>query len=343
MDLTKRMPIWPIVVMLTAVVVMGLTVTPAAAQVIKLATLAPDGSTWDLALKEMGADWKRASDGNVELRIYSGGVAGDESDIVRKIRIGQLHAAGLSVVGLSEIDESFEAFGVPLFFEDYDELVAVLHQAEPYFAAKLEDNGFVFLNWAPGGWARLFSSRRAASLDELKQLKLFVTAGDDERVQWWKGNGFRPVPLAATDIATGLQTGMIDAIASTPLIALSFQWFRQTPYMHELKLAPVVGATVISARAWSRISEAQRAELRRAAQEMEDGIFAAVREQDDRAIDAMRERGLTVVETQDEQALTEQARIFAESMQGSIVPTDALSVLREARDTYRRQSSGDAS
>ncbi len=308
---------------------------PASAQVVKLATLAPDGSAWDQALKEMGSSWKQATDGKVDLRIYPGGVAGDESDIVRKMRIGQLHAAGLSVAGLAEIDSSFEAFGIPLFFEDYGELRAVLNATEPYFSAKLEDNGFVFLNWAPGGWARLFSSKQASSVDDMKKLKLFVVAGDDARVQWWKSNGFRPVPLAMTDIATGLQTGMIDALASTPLIALSFQWFRQTPFMHEMKLAPVVGATIISKRMWSRMSASQQEEMLRAAEVMEEKIFTAVQDQDERAVDAMQERGLTVITTDDEDALAQQALTFAESMKGAIVPEEPLAVLTEARDGYR--------
>ena len=327
---------------LAAILVAGSGASVATGQVVKLATLAPDGSAWDQALKTMGAEWRQATDGKLELRIYPGGVAGDESDIVRKMRIGQLHAAGLSVVGLSEIDEAFESFGVPLFFDDYPELIAVLHEAEPYFAAKLEENGFIFLNWAPGGWARLFSARKASSLDELRQLKLFVTAGDDDRVQWWKSNGFHPVPLAMTDIATGLQTGMIDAIASTPLIALSFQWFRQTPYMHQLKLAPVVGATVISARMWNRIPEDQQEELRRAARTMEREIFAAVQEQDERAIQAMQERGLTVVESENAAELSEQAKVFAESMTEKIVPVESLHVLRLARDAYRADAGAES-
>lgn len=325
---------------MVTLVSLALMAMPASAQVVKLATLAPDGSAWDQALKEMSSAWSASTGGGVELRIYPGGVAGDESDIVRKIRIGQLHAAGLSVAGLSEIDESFEAFAIPLFFEDYDELIAVLHEAQPYFSGKLVDNGFVFLNWAPGGWARLFTAERASSLAQLRKVKLFVTAGDDERVQWWKSNGFNPVPLAMTDIATGLQTGMINAIASPPLVALSFQWFRQTPYMHELKLAPVVGATVISKRMWDRLPAEQHEALRRAAAQMEERIFAAVREQDDRAITAMQERGLTVVEADDTESLSEQARVFADSMSGSIVPAESLAVLRRARAKYRDVGEG---
>ncbi|MGB5999995.1 MAG: TRAP transporter substrate-binding protein DctP, partial [Thermoanaerobaculia bacterium] len=123
-----------------------------AATVIKLATLVPDGSVWDKALKEMGADWKESSDGRVTLRIYPGGVAGDEPDVVRKMRIGQIQAASLTVTGLSEIDPAFKVFTIPLFYDSYEELLFVLEAMEPYLAAKLEARGFVFVHWGHAGW-----------------------------------------------------------------------------------------------------------------------------------------------------------------------------------------------
>ncbi|MGB5881593.1 MAG: TRAP transporter substrate-binding protein DctP, partial [Thermoanaerobaculia bacterium] len=194
-----------------------------AATVIKLATLVPDGSVWDKALKEMGADWKESSDGRVTLRIYPGGVAGDEPDVVRKMRIGQIQAASLTVTGLSEIDPAFKVFTIPLFYDSYEELLFVLEAMEPYLAAKLEARGFVFVHWGHAGWVHLFSKDPIRQIDDLKQQKLFVWAGQDDMVQWWMRSGFKPVALAATDIMTGLQTGMIEVLPTTPLAALNLQ------------------------------------------------------------------------------------------------------------------------
>jgi len=316
----------------------GLTSAWAAPRtLIKMATLAPDGSAWDKALKSMGADWHRLTDGEVTLRIYPGGTAGDEADVVRKMRIGQLDAAGITVVGLTEIDDAFEAFGIPLLFDSYEELAGVLDRLEPYFVERLEAQGFVFLNWAHGGWAHLFSGRPVRSVDDLRQVKIFVTAGDDKRVQWWKDNGFQPRALAVTDILTGLQTGMIDAMVTTPLITMSMQWYRRMPYMHNLPLGPVVGANVMTRRAWDRLPEATRAELVVAARKMEGEIFEQISADDERAIELMQERGLTVVDSGDPEEWRRQIRRFSGEMRGHMVPADAFDRMVAARDAVRAE------
>ncbi len=191
--------------------------TPAAAKdVLKLATLAPQGSVWDNALREMGARWTKESAGAVELRIYPGGVAGDEADVVRKIRIGQFQGAALTVTGLAEIDSAFAAFEIPMLFESWDEVDRVLAKLRPELERRLAEKGYVLLLWGHGGWVHLFSRQPIRGVDDLKKQKLFVWAGDDAQVQQWRKNGFQPVALAATDVAMGFQTRMIDVLPTTP-------------------------------------------------------------------------------------------------------------------------------
>lgn len=306
-----------------------------AATIIKLATLVPDGSVWDKALKEMGAEWKQRSGGRVELRIYPGGVAGDEPDVVRKMRIGQIQAASLTVTGLSEIDPVFKVFTIPLFYDSYDELLFVLEAMEPYLTAKLEERGFVFLHWGHGGWVHLFSKNPIRQVADLKHQKLFVWAGQDEMVQWWMRSGFQPVALAATDIMTGLQTGMIEVLPTTPLAALNLQWFRQTPYMHELGLAPLVGATVVSKQAWKKISAEDQEALVAAARRTEEELEKGIPDQDRQAVDAMIQRGLEVIEVEDDSEWRESAREFADTMRESIVPAEALDRALAERKRFR--------
>jgi TRAP-type C4-dicarboxylate transport system substrate-binding protein len=311
---------------LFSTVLLGLFVlaVPAAAAPLKLATLVPDGSIWDRALREMGSDWDAATSGRVTLRIYPGGVAGDETDVVRKMRIGQLHAAALTVGGLSEIDPAFAALGTPLLFDSYDELSHVLAAVGPELERRLEAKGFILLYWAHGGWVHLFSKRPAATLADVKSLKLFAWAGDDARVQLWRRAGFQPVALASTDILTGLQTGLIDAYPTTPLAALSLQWFRETPYMSSLGLAPLVGGVVVSASSWNRIDEADRQELVRIAGGYEERLAAEVPAQDGEAIEQMKQRGLTVVEVEDSAGWKQVADDFAASSRGTLVPAEIL-------------------
>jgi TRAP-type C4-dicarboxylate transport system substrate-binding protein len=261
---------------------------------VKLATLVPEGSIWDRGLRDMGADWQKATNGQQELRIYPGGVAGDEPDIVRKMRIGQLHAASLSVTGLIAIDKSFEIFQIPMFFRSWEELDYVIEGLQPELEKRLAAKGYVFLQWGHGGWVHLFSRQPVRSVPELQKQKIFTWAGNDMMVNLWRGMGFQPVALAATDILTGLQTGMIDVVPTTPLAALTLQWFRTTPNMLDEGLAPLVGATVITQKAWDGLSAEAQASLRAAAAKTGQRFATEIPAQDKKAIEQMKGRGLNI-------------------------------------------------
>ena len=310
------------------------------AQTIKLATLVPSGSTWDLTLKTMGGEWRESTAGRVNLRIYAGGVAGDDPDLVRKMRIGQLQAATLSVSGLTEIDPAFALFEIPMFFSGYDELFAVLDALEDELRRRLDENGFMLLHWGHAGWVRFFTSEPADTLEALRRLKIFVWAGDDRLTGLWRDHGFRPVPLAATDILTGLKTGMFQAMPATPIAALSLQWFRSAPYMLDLGLTPLLGATIITRSAWEKIPAADRPALLAAAERAGGTFRSEIPKQDAAAVVAMQERGLTVVPivgSADEAAWRTAAVRFAADMREAFVPPDFYDRALGIRDRYRQR------
>ncbi len=317
---------------------LSLLALPASARTtIKMASLVPDGSVWGKILKDMGAEWQEATGGEVALRLYGGGVAGNESDVVRKMRIGQLHAAALSVSGLTAIDKGFEIFEIPMFFDSYDELFHVLEKTRPALEKRLEAKGYVLLNWGQGGWVHIFSKKPVASVDDLKKLKMFSIADNEAMLQLWRQNGFQPVSLAVTDMLTGLQTGMIEAMPTTPLAALSLQWFRQTPYMQDLGLAPLIGATVITKRAWNKLSAEDQGKLKAAAEKTEKRLEREIPDQDRRAVQAMSERGMTVTPVTPEQEAEwrKTAEDFIALKLESIEVKDLLELARRERDAFR--------
>jgi len=307
---------------------------------VKLGTAAPDGSVWHRELQEMAATWGRETGGAVTLRVYAGSVAGDEPDMVRKIRLGQLQAASISVIGLSRIDKAFEVFAIPMFYESYDELFFVMDALEPVMAQRVAERGFVFLGWGLAGWARLFTKSPVRTVDDLRDLKMFASAGDDSWVQYWKNNGFRPVPLAVTDILTGLQTGLIDGLPTTPLAALMLQWYRHTPYMIDIDLAPLIGATIVGDKAWDRIPAEARPTLIASAQELEEVLRREIPKQDDEAVREMTQRGLKVLSPTEAEERVDSWRKLAEElardMRGAMVPTDVYDSAVKARDEYRK-------
>jgi TRAP-type C4-dicarboxylate transport system substrate-binding protein len=311
-------------------------VATAAPRVVKLATLVPDGSVWDKILKEMGAEWQQATEGRVTLRVYPGGVAGDDPDVVRKMRIGQLHAGALTVTGLTDLDPAFSVFAIPLFFESYEELFYVLEKMQPVLNARLEEKGFILLHWGHAGWVHVFSRHPVRRPEDLRKQKMFVWAGSDETVQRWKDNGFRPVALAATDMMTGLQTGMIDALPTTPLVSLSLQWFRQVPHMADLGLGPLIGATVVTKRAWNAISAEDRAAIEDAARLAEERLEAEIPDQDSTAVEEMQARGLEVTEIESLEEWKAIAARFISLVEGGQVPQEILDLAVAEREAFRR-------
>jgi TRAP-type C4-dicarboxylate transport system substrate-binding protein len=309
----------------------------AAAKVIKLATLVPGGSLWDKELKTLAAEVQRRTDNRVTVRIYPGGIAGDDPDMVRKMRLGQLQAASLSVEGLTALDKGFAIFEVPRFFATWDELYRVTHALQPLLADRLDKQGFVFLGWGYGGSTYWFTKQPVYTPEDMKKLKLFTWAGDNGKVEWWKRNGYKPVPLAATDIMTGLQTGMIEALPAPPLIAVALQWYRQAPNMFDLPMGQLVGATVISKQAWQQLTPADQAAVRALAGEMQARLEQAVPTQDRQAVEEMQRRGLTVTKPKDAaqaKLWDDMAQQFAATMREQ-VPAEVFDLAKKTRDELR--------
>ena len=310
---------------------------PARAQVVKLATLVPEGSVWDKALREMGSEWSATTQNRVTLRVYPGGVAGDEPDVVRKMRIGQLQAAAITTAGLASIDPSFNVFNVPMFFTSYPELYATLAKLEPVLRARLEAKGFILLSWGHGGWVYFFTKQPIQTVDGLRKTKMFIWAGDDQMFNVWKAKGFNPVPLAATDIMTGLQTGMIDSYPTTPLLGLTLQWYRKTPNMVGMGMAPLVGGLVMTKAAWLKLPEADRIKVQAACDRMERRLEVEVPKQDTTAVTEMQKRGLklNVVAGANAAAFRAVAEEFATAMAGIRIPPEVLALARKERDAFR--------
>jgi TRAP-type transport system periplasmic protein len=302
---------------------------------IKLATVVPDGSIWDKSLKQMAADWKQASEDRVAVTVFSGGSQGDESSVLRKMRLDALQAASLTVVGLAAIDPAFNVFNVPFFFDSYDELNAVVEALTPTLKQRVEAKGFVLLNWGHGGWLQVFTKRPVRTVADLKSLKLYTSAGDDRMTQWYKANGFQPRAMAMTDVLTGLTTGMIEGLPTPPVAALAFQWNRQTPYMLDIGLAPVVGATVITRKTWLRIADADRVKLTASALAVEKQLQADVPKQDAFAVMLMQQQGLTVTKASGPE-WRQEGEVLAATMRGEMVPRDIFDLALKARDTFRK-------
>lgn len=229
------------------------------------------------------------------MRIYASGIAGDEPDMLRKIRIGQLHAAMLSMNGLQGIYNGVKALSYPLFMENDAEFAYVLERMAPFFEKELAKRGFKVVLWAPGGWLYFFTRQPVVSPRELRQQKLWVTGNPDE-MQAWQRSGFTVVPLTVSDIMTSLQGGMIDGMITSPLLAASNQWFAIASNMAGLRLSPLWGALVVSEKAWGEIPAALRPALEKSARGIVGSLGPDLARADARALEVMKGYGLKINE-----------------------------------------------
>ena len=302
--------------------------------VIKMGTLVPEGSAWYLILKDMGEKWKAAG---VELRLYPGGVLGDEKDVIRKMRIGQVQGGVMTVVGLSEIDKSVMALAMPMMYKSDEELDYVRDKMRAHLEARFAQKGFVILNWGDAGWVTFFGKKPIKTPDDLKKMKFFIWAGDNDSLSLWKSAGYNPIPLAPTDILTSLQTGLIDSFDTTPISALSFQWFKAAPHMADLKWAPLVGATVVTKRSWDKLTPAQRADLQKSALDAGVALRKDIRAKESDVMTVMKKYGL-IVESLTPDQTAQWQKVFEDSYPkiiGKMVPADSFNEAKRYRDEYR--------
>jgi len=305
---------------------------------VKLASVVPEISIWANSLRQMSTEVSQQTGRRVTLTVFLGGSQGDEPTVLRKMRLDALQAAALTGIGLGSIDSAFNVFDVPFFFESYDELNAVTAALTPTLAKRLDAKGYVLVNWGNGGWTQIFTKKPVKTVDELKKSKLWTSAGNDRMVQWFKANGFEPRAMAMTDIMTGLTTGMVEAVPTTPIAALGYQWYKQTPNMLDIGLAPVVGATVVTKKAWNAISAADRSTILALAAGVQKRLEAEVPKTEAAAIAEMQRRGLTVTKASGPEWRKEVDGLAA-TMRGEMVPKDMFDLALKARDAYRKQHS----
>jgi len=311
-----------------------------------MATLAPPDSAWYKVMENMGAEWKKISNGNVILSIRAGGVVGDEPDCVRRLRSGSIQAAGLSA-GLNDIDPGIAALEIPMMFDSYEELDYVRDAIGPKLQKRIEDKGFKVLNWGDAGWVQFFSTKPVNKLDDLRKLKMFVWAGDADEEDLWKSNAFHVVPLAETDIVQQLETHGIDAVPMPALWAETMQLYKIANNMCDVKWAALVGATIISKSAWDKIPAAQQGPMLAAAQKSGEALKNDIRTQGARAIAAMqagqpgKKSNKLTVTTLDAAALADwrkQTQAIYPKMKGKMVPADLFDEVQRLDAEYRAKA-----
>jgi TRAP-type C4-dicarboxylate transport system substrate-binding protein len=309
---------------------------------LKIGSLVPKNSLYHRELMQVGEAWKKSQTGSPKFNVFTDGSQGGEAEMVRRMRIGQLQAALLSVVGLREIEPSIAALqNLPLAFRSWEELDYVREKMRPSMEKKFLDKGYVVLAWGDAGWVRFFSKNPAFSPDDFKKMKFFAWGAEAEQQEIMKSLGYTPVPLEPTDILPSIQTGMINVVPSTPYFALASQIFNTAPNMLEINWAPIVGAFVISKKSWDDMSPEAQKVLRASSDKAGQVIRSQARKEVEEAVEAMKKRGLKVNKPNAEQLKEWQA--LSESLypriRGKMVPAETFDEVFAHLKTYRATKS----
>lgn len=225
---------------------------------IKFATLAPEGSTWMNVMHDFSKSLAEKSNGAINFKIYPGGIQGDEKDVIRKIRINQLHSGGFTGVGLGSILPEVRILDTPFLFHSQAEIDFIANKFFERFARGFEKKGYVLLGWAEVGWVYIYTNSAVRTKDDMRGVKMWMWEGDPLSKATFETFDVSAIPLSITDVMTSLQTGLIDGVYTSPLACVALQWFTKVKYVLDTPLANSNGAVLISRRMFKKLSPDQQ-------------------------------------------------------------------------------------
>jgi TRAP-type C4-dicarboxylate transport system substrate-binding protein len=259
---------------------------------IKFATVAPEGSAWMKSMRDLDRTLRQKSQGKIGFRLYAGGIAGDELDVLRKMRIGQIHCAAFSGVGLGQILPMVRILDLPFLFRTDEEVDKVHKELEGYFADAFVQKGFELLSWAEVGNALIYSKRPVQKVSDMAKCKIWGWSGDPIAKETFTVMGTTPILLAITDVTTALNTGMIDTVYGPPLGVLALQWHANLKYMTTMALAHSTGSILISRKFFNKIPLDLRRLLREELRKSMDLLTIELREQSKESVKIIESMGL---------------------------------------------------
>jgi TRAP-type C4-dicarboxylate transport system substrate-binding protein len=278
------------------VLLMGVAAAaPAKTMIIKLATLAPEGSSWTEAFNAIDAEIQQKTNGQVRFKFYAGGVLGDEKDMLRKMHIGQVHAAALTSAGLSAIFGEMDVFQIPFLFESHAEVDFVLAQMDAFFRKGFENNNTILLGWSEGGFVRLMSTKPVATLSDLRKLKVWTWEDAPMTRVIFEEANVSAIPLSVPDVLVGLQTGLVDVVYAPPTGAISLQWFTKTRYITDVKLIYLIGGVVIKKKVFDKLTPAHQKIVMDVWQRQMIRLKQKIRRENQEAMQVMVDQGIKII------------------------------------------------
>lgn len=246
-------------ILVLAVSLLGMNSPIVLAKTIKIATISPEGTYWMKQMRAGAKEIKEKTQGRVKFKFYPGGVMGNDDNVLRKIRIGQLHGGAITIGSLSQSTPDATIYGLPFLFSSIEDAAKIRKTSDPMLNGKIEESGFVCFGIAQGGFTYLMSKQQINTLDDLKNQKSWVPEKSDVGLSVYSYIGVTPISLPLSDVLTGLQTGLINTVITSPIGALALQWHTHVEYVVDLPLNYLAAMMIVDKKVFDKLSEADQA------------------------------------------------------------------------------------
>ena len=308
--------------------------------VLKIATIAPDGSSWMNALKKADRIIRKRTNDRVKMQFYAGGILGDEVITLKKIRLGQIDGALFTSDGLSNIYTDLRVTEVPFLFRGYKAVDYVMKNMKGYFEEGFEKQDFTVLGWSEVGFVYLMGTKPLARIDDIRGLKVWLLSDSDIARSLFRELGFSTVSLKITDVLVGLQTGLVDVVYNSPLGAIALQWFTKIKYLTKLEMAYAAGGLVVKTKKFDRISPEDRATVKQVSEMCMDELKAKTRSDNEEALKIMANEGVQIIipEPKDVARFREIANRAVETVDKRLISQDILDRVRALLKKFPRES-----
>lgn len=294
--IAKKIDFVKFILIISASILLLWPISAAAKSVlIKIATLAPEGSSWMETFNKLKTEIMQKTEQNVQFRIYPGGVLGDEKDMLRKLHIGQIHGAVLTSSGLSALYGEIDVLQIPFLFQTYGEVDHVLDKMNTFFRKGFEDNGYVLLGWSEAGFVRLMSTKPVATLSDLQKMKVWTWEDAPLSRAIFDEAEVAAIPLTVPDVLVGLQTGLVDVVYAPPAGAISLQWFTKVKYLTDVPLSYLVGAVVVKKNVFSQIPAEYQRVIVESFQVHLEKLKTMIRNENQEALKVMEKHGVKII------------------------------------------------
>ncbi len=307
--------------------------------VIKMGTLAPEGSTWMNMWKAVTNWVAEKTKGHLKFITYPGGVMGDEPDMVRKLKLDQLQMGGFTVNGISMIAPEMLVLELPFLFRNYGEINYVRKKLFERFNEFFLKRGFVLIGWIDQGLIKMYTKERVENLEELRKQKMWVWSGEPVAIQTFKAWGINPIPSSVPEALPSLQTGLINAIYTSPLACVALQWYTQIKYIIDLDIRYEPAVVVENKTMYDKTPEEYQKIVKEAMEIFLEDFVKEIQQSNARSIAGMYEHGIKPVKWSDEEVkkLEELSKKVWDELADKLYPRDLLNEVIKTIEEYRRE------